>query len=92
LQFGVAKSARPEQNALALGAFLAPLTVEPFTDDAAAAYGANRASLARMGKPIGSFDMLIGAHAVALQRTLVTNNTSEFRRIGGLHVENWVNS
>lgn len=38
LQHGVAQSARPKQNALALAAFLAPPGVEPFADAAAAAY------------------------------------------------------
>ena len=89
LQYGVAKSGRPEQNALALAAFLAPLGVEAFDDAAAAAYGPLRAELERAGTPIGSLDMLIAAHALALGRTVVTNNTREFRRVAGLKVEDW---
>lgn len=89
LQYGVAKSARPEQNSLALAAFLAPLGVEPFDDAAAAVYGTVRAALERAGTPVGSLDMLIGAHALALGRTIVTNNVREFVRIEGLKVENW---
>lgn len=89
LQYGVAKSARPEQNALALAAFLAPLGVEPFDDAAAAAYGPVRAGLERAGTPIGSMDILIAAHALALGRTVVTNNVREFDRVAGLKVENW---
>lgn len=89
LQYGVAKSARPEQNALALAAFLAPLGVEPFDDAAAAVYGPIRARIERAGKPIGSLDMLIAAHALALGRTVVTNNVREFDRVEGLKVENW---
>jgi tRNA(fMet)-specific endonuclease VapC len=89
LQLGVAKSDRPDQNALALAAFLAPLTVAPFDDDAAAVYGPLRAHLERAGTPLGSLDMLIAAHAIALGRTMVTNNTREFRRVPELAVENW---
>ena len=89
LQYGVAKSARPEQNALALGALLAPLRVEPFDDTAATVYGAVRAGLERAGTPIGSLDLLIAAHALALDRALVTNNAREFERVAGLRVENW---
>lgn len=89
LQYGVAKSGRVEQNALALAAFLAPLSVEPFDDDAAAVYGTVRADLERAGTPIGSMDMLIAAHALALGRTVVTNNAREFERVAGLSVENW---
>ena len=89
LQFGVAKSGRPEQNALALGAFLAPLTVEPFDDAAALAHGPLRFALERAGTPIGSLDLLIAAHAIALGRTVVTHNIREFQRIRGLKVEDW---
>jgi len=90
LQYGVAKSARPEQNGLALAAFLAPLEVAAFDDAAAAAYGVVRARLERAGTPIGSLDMLIAAHALALDRTVVTNNTREFGRVSGLRVADWV--
>ena len=89
LQYGVAKSNRPEQNALALAALLAPLDVLAFDDAAAAVYGTVRAGLERAGTPIGSMDLLIAAHALALGRTIVTNNTREFSRVAGLKVENW---
>ncbi len=36
-----------------------------------------------------SFDRLIGAHALALGLTLVTNNVRDFVDITGLRVENW---
>ena len=68
---------RPEQNALALAALLAPLDVLAFDDDAAADYGTVRAGLERAGTPIGSMDLLIAAHALALGRTVVTNNTRD---------------
>ncbi len=90
LQYGVAKSTHPEQNMLALAAFLAPLEVEAFDDAAAAVYGRIRADLERRGTPIGSMDLLIAAHALALGRTIVTNNTREFIRVVALKVENWV--
>jgi tRNA(fMet)-specific endonuclease VapC len=90
LQYGVAKSAPPEENALALAQFVAPLTILPFDEAAAAAYGPVRAALERAGRPIGSMDLMIGAHALASGRTLVTNNAREFKRIRGLKVENWV--
>lgn len=89
LQYGVAKSTRPEQNALGLAALLAPLDVLAFDDGAAAAYGAVRAELERAGTPIGSMDLLIAAHALALGRTVVTNNTREFSRVAGLKAEDW---
>ena len=41
------------------------------------------------GTPIGANDLLIACHALALNATLVTNNTSEFKRVTGLQLENW---
>ena len=55
----------------------------------ARAYGEIRANLEQQGRLIGNNDLWIGAHAVALNVTLATNNEREFRRIAGLSVENW---
>ena len=89
LEYGVAKSVKPEQNKLALTEFLAPIEVLPFDDRAALRYGPLRAHLERQGTPVGSLDLLIAAHALSLECVLVTNNESEFKRIPGLKVENW---
>jgi tRNA(fMet)-specific endonuclease VapC len=35
-------------------------------------------------------DMLIAAHALALDALLVTDNEREFSRVPGLKVENWL--
>ncbi|MEH1929899.1 PIN domain-containing protein [Nostoc sp.] len=35
-------------------------------------------------------DLLIAAHALALNLTLVTANVREFERVPGLSVENWL--
>jgi tRNA(fMet)-specific endonuclease VapC len=51
-----------------------------------------RATLERSGKIIGAMDLLIAAHALSLNLTLVTNNTKEFNRVQGLALENWVTS
>lgn len=53
-------------------------------------YGGIRAELEAAGKPIGPNDLLIAAHAYALGAVLVTANTSEFSRVRGLRVENWL--
>lgn len=89
LEFGVSKSAEPDRNRAALAAFVAPIGVLPFDDAAATAYGPLRAELERQGRTIGSLDMLIAAHALALGRTLVTHNGGEYRRVRGLEVEDW---
>jgi tRNA(fMet)-specific endonuclease VapC len=55
-----------------------------------AVYGALRAGLERTGQPIGANDLLIAAHALALDLTVVTDNEREFSRINGLRFENWL--
>ncbi len=89
LQYGVVKSQRPQQNQESLDAFLMPLVVMNFDDAAAHIAGHIRAALEKQGTPIGAYDLLIGAHALALETTLITNNVREFQRIPGLRLENW---
>ncbi len=90
LQYGVRKSQQPQRNQSALGQFLLPLVVAEFDHSAATAYGEVRAALERQGRPLGSLDMLIAAHALSRKLVLVTNNVGEFGRVPGLTVENWV--
>ena len=89
LRYGVSRSRHIEKNQQALDEFILPLEIADFDEKAAQEYGAIRAELERAGKPIGSMDMLIGAHAHALGVILVTNNTKHFRRIEELMIENW---
>jgi len=69
--------------------FAAEVEVAPFDETAAVEFGRVASLLADRGTPIGQFDVLIAAHAVALRRTLVTNNVRHFSRVPGLSVENW---
>ena len=89
LDYGVAKSRDVEANRHALTLFVAPLEVFPFDVAAAGAYGGLRTQLERKGRPIGGMDLMIAAHALALEAVLITNNTREFARIPGLRIENW---
>ncbi|MCH2376403.1 MAG: hypothetical protein MK538_19635, partial [Planctomycetes bacterium] len=59
------------------------------TDHAAVEYGILHNTLERRGEVIGPMDLLIAAHALTDQATLVTSNEREFRRVEGLSVENW---
>ena len=89
LRFGAAK--RGSARLLAdLAAVLDTLTVEPFGQPADRCYGELRANLERRGCLIGPNDMLIAAHALALDCTVVTGNAEEFQRVKGLRVENWM--
>lgn len=53
-------------------------------------YGEIRTILEKQGTPIGNNDLWIAAHTLALDVTLVTNNTKEFVKIAHLKMENWV--
>ncbi len=90
LFYGVSKSSKPEQNFMALTQFVAPLEILPFGGESAQYYGELRAHLQKKGTPIGSLDMLIAAHALSIDSTLVTNNEKEFIRVPQLKIENWV--
>jgi len=89
LQYGVAKSLHKKQNRNALEEFILPLKIVCFDESAAETYGLIRSQLEKTGKPIGSLDTLIGAHALSLGVTLVTNNIREFKRIKSLKVVDW---
>ncbi|MCI6100984.1 MAG: type II toxin-antitoxin system VapC family toxin [Selenomonas sp.] len=62
---------------------------EPFDELSAACYGRIRADLEQQGRVIGANDMMIAATVMAANGILVTHNTREFSRIGGLVVEDW---
>jgi len=53
-------------------------------------YGATRATLEKRGQPIGVNDLLIASHARSEGLARVANKASEFVRVPGLEVENWV--
>ena len=91
LKFGVQKSQSVEKNQQALMQFLLPLTIAKFDTAAANVYGEIRATLEKQGIPIGSLNILIAAHALSLDLTLITNNIKEFDRVPNLKLKNWVN-
>lgn len=89
LRYGCARKGSP-RLLRRVEEFLAEVPVLPFDVPADSEYGAIRAELEAAGRPIGSVDLLIAAHACALAATVVTANVSEFRRVRGLNVENWL--
>lgn len=89
LRHGAERSTHPEQNHAVLDAFLADLAILPLEEPVAREYGGIRAGLERKGQTIGANDLVIAAHAVALDWTLVTSNVREFRRVAGLRWVDW---
>ena len=90
LEYGVFRSSKPDQNREALMLLLSRIPCLPFDERAAREYGRIRHDLTQKGTLIGANDLLIAAHACALNLTLITNNTREFERVEGLKLENWV--
>jgi tRNA(fMet)-specific endonuclease VapC len=89
LRYGCAKSGS-KRLLQAVENILGEIDVLPFDIPGDAEYGAIRSGLETIGKPIGGNDLLIAAHASAIQATVVTANASEFKRVRGLKVENWI--
>jgi tRNA(fMet)-specific endonuclease VapC len=69
---------------------LASIDVAPLESGVDALYAEVRHELESQGTPIGASDLLIAAHALEHQATLVTDDVAEFQRVPGLQVENWV--
>ena len=90
LRYGVVKSARSSENAATLDEFLSRFELLDYPVDAAATYGRIRTDLERAGTPIGNNDLLIAAHALAIYARVATSNTSEFERVRGLKVLDWL--
>lgn len=91
LEHGVAKSQFPDKSRNTLVKFLSNVIVLDFDSTAAGEYGKICADLFKKGLPIGTMDMLIGAHAKSAGLPLVTNNIREFSRIDKLNIEDWSN-
>ena len=89
LRFGADKS-RSHALAERVDLVLSALEVLPLEPPADRYYGEIRQKLARQGTPIGPNDLLIAAHARALDLSVVTANAREFSRVPGLKVENWL--
>jgi len=89
LRYGCAKKGSPKLLAQ-IEAILGSIPVLALDVPADAEYGAIRAELEVAGKPIGPNDLLIAAHAHAVEAVLITANIGEFKRIRDLRVENWL--
>lgn len=90
LWYGVAKSARREENARRLSTFFAgPIDLIAFDEADARIAGEIRATIEAAGTPIGAYNLLIAGQALRRRLTLVTANVSEFARVSGLKWRDW---
>jgi tRNA(fMet)-specific endonuclease VapC len=88
LRFGVARKPAAVRLKLAVEEFLLRVETLPWDSEAAQQYGQIRATLERVGQPMGNLDMMIAAHALAAQVVLVTHD-HVFRRVKQLKIEDW---
>ena len=89
LRYGAAKRGS-RRLSRQIEAILGALTIRPLESDVERVYASIRVTLERKGTPIGAHDMLIAAHARAIDAVCVTDNVAEFKRVPALRVENWL--
>ena len=90
LKFGIENSEKPEKNRKALEHFLTGVQVLPIFHSLDL-FAKEKTRLRKTGTPIDDFDLLIGVTSVYHKLIMVTNNTSHFKRINSIKLEDWVN-
>jgi len=88
LRFGAARLPEVARVRILVRDFLAAVTILPWTSEAAVEYAHARLAAERSGKPIGTLDLMIAAHALALGAVLVSHDRV-FKRVPGLKLEDW---
>ncbi len=89
LRYGAAKSPSTKL-AGRIELILSALEILPLEAPVDRQYAALRHHLTHQGTLIGPNDLLIAAHALSNNLTVVTANVREFSRVPGLKVENWL--
>jgi tRNA(fMet)-specific endonuclease VapC len=91
LEFGARLSGQYESERQAVHKVLTPFDIFDYDGVLSPShYGRIRHELEAKGITISSMDLLIAAHALALEATLVSNNVAHFSRVGGLKTANWL--
>lgn len=89
LEAGIGKSTSPRKRITQLHEITSLVNIISFGQSEAKRAAGIRIKLAKQGIPIGPYDILIAASALANNSTLVTHNTRAFERVGGLKIEDW---
>lgn len=89
LLYGVAKRGHPTGLSTRVHEFLVRVEVLPWTPDVAQVYGDLRATCEAAGVPLAPMDMMIAAHAKAVDAVLVTRDRAFSRVQQGLSLEDW---
>ncbi|HUF77417.1 MAG TPA: type II toxin-antitoxin system VapC family toxin [Thermoanaerobaculia bacterium] len=89
LELGAEKAGAPAERRAELAELFETVTLLAFDEAEAKAAARIRADLEASGLPIGPYDVLIAATALARGAILVTHNREEFSRVAGLRLEDW---
>ncbi len=92
LLHGVARKPEAKRLPIAVKEFLIRVDIMPWDSDAAEAYARLRTSCESEGTPLGTMDMLIAAHSVAVGAVLVTNDQAFYKVKHHLSLEDWTRS
>lgn len=86
---GVAMKPDAKRLPIAVKEFLLRVDILPWDSDAAEIYAQLRTACEREGTSLGTMDMLIAAHSVAVGAVLVTNDQAFYRVKHHLSLEDW---
>lgn len=90
LRYGVQRAPDMKRKSIeTVDAVLSEISIIDFRTKEAIIAAEIRNYLRARGTPIGPYDFLIAATAMANELILVTSNEKEFIRIKGLNIENW---
>ena len=90
LMCGIEQSLAKKKNERIVADFTSRLIVLSWDMKAARQYGKIRSVLKKERTAMGNMDMLIAAHAMSCNCTLITNNIRDFCHVKNLKYENWV--
>jgi len=89
LKYGAANSNFPEKNMEKVN-IIQQIFTTVYIFNSLDIYAHEKARLRKAGNILDDFDLLIGATAISNNLTLVTRNTSDFNRLNGIEIENWI--
>jgi tRNA(fMet)-specific endonuclease VapC len=89
LKFGAENSEKKEKNRKTVDEFVRKFTILPIFNSLDV-YAKEKSRLRKKGLLLDDFDLLIGATAISNNLILVTRNISDFARLEGISIENWV--
>ena len=86
---GVAKKPESKRLSMAVKEFLLRVEILSWDSDAADTYAQLRTVCENEGKPLGTMDMLIAAHSVAVAAILITNDKAFYNIEHHIMLEDW---